>query len=273
MKSKRFFTSVEIEKWNKILSKSYFKYKLGVHEKTKSILVFEAPTQYGDIRSSSLSRFATDPYKTVGLKDIVEYNKHMPFRYDFSFSVIKRRKNEFFEMLNTFVECGIETGERNPIIDIKKEVSDFKLTEHKIGNNELIRIKYSFTSLLPAMFVTTLIEDTISFFELIWGYTENGEEECLLKFPIGSVVSLKDNKGIDYMVNGYEFIRPNSTISFDTQKPIISKVDVTKTTIMYDLVCIESGINSSIVRYGESCIAHESDIIPSRTNNLNIILN
>lgn len=37
--------------------------------------------------------------------------------------------------------------------------------------------------------------------------------------------------------------------------------------------CIESGIKSGIVRYGNSCIAQESDIVPSRTNNLNIILN
>lgn len=268
-KSRRFFSQEEIDKWNKIIEKSYHKYRLGVHERTKSILVYEAPG-WG---SSSIGVGLSTSQRRE-LKDIVEYNKYSTFRYNFSFSVIKKRKDEFFHILNTFIESGIETGEDKPIIDLKKEVYNFKITEHTIGKNDLIRVQYEFTSLLPAMFVTTLIEDTISFFELMWGYTEDGEEQCLLKYPIGSIVSIKDKKGIDYMVNGYEFIRVNIQIAYITQKPIIGNLPVIKTpTILYDLVCIESGISSGIVRYGDSCISQESDIIPSRTNNLNIILN
>jgi hypothetical protein len=268
MKSKRFFTNEEIEKWNVIISKGYHKYKLGVHSGTKSLLVYEQPGW------GYKSGTPFDAAQRRDLKDIIEHNKYSPFNYNFSFSVIKRRKDEFFNILDKFIECGIHTGEDKPIIDLKKAAYDFKMTEHTIGKNELIRVQYSFTNLLSAMFITTLIEDTISFFELIWGYTDDGEEQCLLKYPIGSVVSLKGKKGIDYMVNGYEFLRVNSEqFSYNIQKPLISKPDTTKSTILYDLVCIESGINSGIVRYGESCIAQESDIVPSRTNNLNIILN
>lgn len=260
MKGKRYFTNEEIEKWNKIIEKGYHKYKLGVHDRTKGLYVYESPSRGSD-------RFLIgSPEQRKGLKDLVDYDKYSPFKFNFSFSVIKKRKSEFFEILDKFIECDIETGERTPIVDLKKESYKFRQTEHKIGNNDLVRIQYNFESLLPAMFVTTLIEDTISFFELMWGYTEDGEEECLLKYPIGSVVSIKDQKGIDYMINSYEYIRPNTLVTS-------SLGNIVKSTILYDLVCIESGLSSGIVRYGSSRIAQESDIIPSRTNNLNIILN
>lgn len=270
---KRFFTNDEIKKWNEILEKSYSRFSLGIHDNTKSILIYERPDSF---RTSS---YSSAPVRKE-FKDLTDSFNYTSFKYNFSFSVIKRRRDEFFKILDRFIELGIETGrhesdERDrPLLDLKKEVNKFRQTEHSIGNNELIRIQYSFTNILSAMFVTALIEDTISFFELMWGYTEDGEEKCLLKYPIGNIVSIKDKKGIDYMINGYELIRPNSSISYDREKPIISKLDtITKPTILYDLVCIESGINSTIVRYGSSCIAHENDICPSRTNNLNIILN
>jgi hypothetical protein len=270
---KRFFTNEEIKKWNDILEKNSSNFLLEVHNNTKSILIYEKPNSF--ISPSKFTRSSL--LERRNFNHLLNSFNHKSFRHNFCFSVIKKRSNEFFKILESFTDDGIEVGHFESEIekfDLKKEINNFKQTEHTIGNNDLIRIQYSFTNILSAMFVTALIEDTISFFELMWEYSEDGEEKCLLQYPIGNIVSLKDKKNIDYMVSGYELVRPNSILSIYKEKPFFRKFDpITNPTILYDLVCIESGINSGIIRYGSSCIAQENDICPSRTNNLNIILN
>jgi hypothetical protein len=128
----------------------------------------------------------------------------------------------------------------------------------------MIRFKYEFRSPLKAMLVTLILEDTIKFFQLMWGYTESGEEQCLVKYPIGSIVSLKSSLNVDYMVDKYVFMRPHINSPFNTPSEF---------SIRYQLICIENDVRSGVIRYGEMVIAQEDDICPSRTNNLNIILN
>jgi len=267
MESKRYFSEDEIKKWNGIFEKRRLSYRLHVHALTKSLSVYQS-FQSGGIYD--------EEKKAHTLSDFMKY----PFYYEFSFSVIKRRRDEFFKIVDKFIRGGIEyigssdSGMGQVLMDLKKEVYDHELTDHSFGKNELIRVQYKFKSALVAMFVSTIIEDAISFFEMMWEYTEEGEESCLVKYPIGSVVSLKTNKGIDYMIDGYEFMRHNSIMTYyNGSKPIISKWNSSENIILYEMVCIESGLTSSIIRYGDSCIAHEDDICSSRTNNLNIILN
>ncbi len=49
------------------------------------------------------------------------------------------------------------------------------------------------------------IEEAIDCFNLLYGYDENGEEINLLKFPIGTIVTIENDTDKDYLVIDYNF--------------------------------------------------------------------
>lgn len=269
----RFFSEKEIEKWNGILQKMNYKYTISIDNNSHKLIFIDK----WDTSLLSTGRKENDAEM---LKNFMS-PQYSQFQYNFSFSVIKKRKDDFFNIVSSFITQGFEIGgyDTSKYFDIRQEATErtghFLEVEHTVYNNEMVRITYIWKNPLIAMMVSTIIEDAIKFFEIMWEYTEDGEEKCLIKYPIGSIVSRKGNKGIDYMVNSYEFVRPNTYITYNASKPYLGTdmIAIDKPTILYDITCIESDIKSSVIRYGESCIVSEEDIGPSRTNSLNIILN
>lgn len=270
MANKRYFSEEEVTKWNEILSKRYFRYGMSI-DSSKKIRFFDRNDPSNDIYANS-GGYYNDP-KSIYDK-VITPQEYSTFSYDFSFSVIKKRKDEFFKIVDSFIVHGFEIGyDIKKSLDLKEEAYKHTQINHTVYNNEMVRVVYNFNNPLSAMLVSTIIEDAISFFGMMWGYTEKGEEQCLIKYPIGSIVSKSSLKNVDYMVNNYEFVRPNCIVTHVSTKPYHSHVVITKPTILYDIVCIENDIKSPIIRYGDSCIISEGDICASRTNNLNIILN
>ena len=100
------------------------------------------------------------------------------------------------------------------------------------------------------------IKDCVSFINSLYGYDEDGSEILLVRFRIGSIVNIGIDiyeygcDPIDYVIVGYEFERDsNGGLICD-----IREVD-------------ENG------NFLSKTIIEESKLIPSRGNNLNILLN
>lgn len=268
MSGKRFFSEKEIEKWNEIFQKKNYKYLVSVDSSTKKLRFQDR----WDTSLLSTGRIEND----TDLCNSFMNPQFSSFEYDFSFSVIKKRKDEFFKIVDRFITEGFEIGgyDTSRSFDLKEEVYKCNQMDHTVYKNEMIRTTYSWKNPLLAMMISTIIEDAIGFFEIMWEYTEDGEEKCLIKYPIGSIVSRIGNKGIDYMVNSYDLARANAGMTYYASKPYVgTNITIDKPTILYDIVCIEIDTKSPIIRYGDSCMVSEGDICPSRTNNLNIILN
>jgi hypothetical protein len=269
MSGKRFFSEKEIERWNEILQKRNYKYSV-------SIDIASNKLRFHDRWDTSLLSSGRQENDTDICNKFMNDQQFSSFQYDFSFSVIKKRKNEFFKILDGFIGDGFEIGgyDTSKSFDLKEESHKYSQMDHTVYNSMMVRVTYNWKNPLLAMLLSTIIEDAIGFFGMMWGYTEDGEEKCLVKYPIGSIVSRSSNKGIDYMVNSYDFARVNSYMTYYANKPYVgTNITLDTPTILYDIVCIESDIKSPIIRYGDSCMVSEGDICPSRTNNLNIILN
>ena len=189
-----------------------------------------------------------------------------PFiRYDFTFSIASNRNEIFFEL---FKKLSFETfGSKSIYHDMNNEkISDIKFNEdviegkevnkHSILEKEYIRHTYHFAGKLSSIMAYVLyLEDTINFFSEIWGYNEDGSEVCLLKYPIGTVVSKPTDKSTDYLVLDYKYRKQGSKYSID-------------------FVASEMMNNKgSIITYGEIYTFRESDLCYSRNSRIDDILN
>jgi hypothetical protein len=99
------------------------------------------------------------------------------------------------------------------------------------------------------------LEDTINFFSEIWGYDEDGSEVCLLKYPIGTIVSLEKDKSKDYLVLDYKYSKSDGKyhIDFVASEMLNSK--------------------GSIIKYGDVSTFNESQLCYSRNSRIDDILN
>ena len=189
-----------------------------------------------------------------------------PFiRYDFTFSIASNRNEIFFEL---FKKLSFEPfGSKSIYHDMNNEkISDIKFNEdviedkevnkHSILEKEYIRHTYHFAGKLSSIMAYVLyLEDTINFFSEIWGYNEDGSEVCLLKYPIGTVVSKPTDKSTDYLVLDYKYRKQGSKYSID-------------------FVASEMMNNKgSIITYGEIYTFRESDLCYSRNSRIDDILN
>ena len=237
-------------------------------------------------------------FKMSGL-DLVIYNKYdstqkniigeadklnltdKSISYKFAFSVSKRRKNDFFNLLNELALEGVRFGDygheytKLKNYDITKLFSYYTETEHKVLNTEFVRIEYTLDNIINALVIITLVDDTIRLFENMWGYEEDGTEVSVMKYRIGDIVSVRggttiyltqDDTSKDWMIVGYSPNRPYvADRSSNPSKSTEYKMD-------YKLVAIESN-KGGIIRYGKVIVADESSIRPNRNNNLNVLLN
>lgn len=183
--------------------------------------------------------------------------------YLFSFSVCEKRIDDFYEILDRIISKGVE----NLVFSDGREYKNILLTDsiinsknettHSYINRSYKKIDYHFIGKTSnIMAYVQAIKNAIEFFSLIWGYTETGEETCLLKYPIGSIVSPVNDKSKDVLVFGYYYEQIQHSFS-----------------ILYEVYEILSDEKSPILKYGHKLILRENDLTLSRTAQVNSILN
>lgn len=184
--------------------------------------------------------------------------------YEFTFSICEKRIDEFFEIFDRISDGGVEnfcySNGNNSTTRVEftdKVIHSESKVVHKVYNRNYVKIKYNFRGKVSSIFAyIKFLEDTIGFFGNIWGYTEEGEEICLLKYPIGNIVSPIKEKSMDVLVIDYVYLKLTDQY-----------------TINYMVCEILSDEKSSILKYGDSFTIKEEDLTLSRTNQINSLLN
>lgn len=186
-------------------------------------------------------------------------------KWEFSFSVVESRKDEFLKILNRLLSKGISNhvdvygnGNKhekiNASVDILTSSDEFT---HEIYNRTYIKYTYKFNGRLSSiMSYITIVEDSIEFFSNTWGYDEKGEEHCLVKYPIGTVVSKVKDKSSDFLVLDYDYV-----------------VDYKEFIINYVISEMFTDEKSMIIKYGDSETVREDDLCYSRNDRIDNILN
>lgn len=189
-----------------------------------------------------------------------------PFiRYDFTFSIASNRTETFFDL---FKKLSLEPfGSKSIYHDMNNEkITDIQFTEdvieskevntHSILEKEYIRYTYHFGGKLSSIMAYVMyLEDTINLFSEIWGYGEDGSEICLLKYPIGTIVSLPKDKSTDYLVLDYKYRKLDGKYYIDF---VVSEMINNK---------------GSVITYGEIYTFRESELCYSRNSRIDNILN
>ena len=184
------------------------------------------------------------------------------FNYRFAFSIASNREEEFYSIFNKVAKEPFENHvlTANGTVArlmLNKNIADEPIkTLHKVFDKEYLRLEYNFIGKLSSiMAYVGLLEITIEYFSQIWGYDEDGNEYNLMKFPIGNIVSPADDKSKDYLILDYKFIRAGS--------------------FMIDYVACEmfADKNSAIVKYGPVQTFSEKNLVWSRNNRIDDILN
>jgi len=189
-----------------------------------------------------------------------------PFiRYDFTFSIASNRTETFFDL---FKKLSLEPfGSKTIFSDMNNEkITDIRFTEdvieskevntHNILEKEYIRYTYHFAGKLSSIMAYIMyLEDSINFFSDIWGYSEDGSEICLLKYPIGTVVSKPTDKSTDYLVLDYKYRKIDGKYYINF---IVSEMMNNK---------------GSIITYGEIYTFREPELCYSRNSRIDNILN
>lgn len=255
----KYLTDTEILNWNKRLEKSdYSVYPIS------------------NMRSGS---------PDIIFRQKVNNNHHMllgdqfvetpdPFiRYDFTFSIASNRKSDFFDLFEKLSneEFGTKSILRVPTNEYRNLPSNDKIfdipfndsiidkkeeNKHFIYDKEYVRFTYHFAGKLGSiMAYISYLEDAINFFSEIWGYNEDGSEVCLLKYPIGTIVSLLKDKSKDYLVLDYKYRKMDGKYF----------IDFTISEMLND--------KGSIIKYGEVISASEGLLCYSRNSRIDNILN
>lgn len=186
--------------------------------------------------------------------------------YQFVFSIAKNRVDYFFDILDKLKEEEIGTltcytGTNNVTKTSEILLSDSIILKkdfsvHNISQKEYVRYTYVFTGKLSQIMAYVFyLEDTIEFFSKIWGYNEDGTEVCLIKYPIGSLVSNIKDKSKDYLVLDYVYRKLDNNYYID-----------------YEVTEVLGGY-SSVIKYGDVKINRESEICFSRNGRIDDILN
>lgn len=183
--------------------------------------------------------------------------------FEFSFSICEKRVEHFFEIFDNVKKSYIDAyvystpDKATKIVFREESCIEKKETTHKIFNRNFKTVEYTFEDKVSSvMCYLKYIEDTIEYFNLIWGYTSEGEELNLLKYTIGSIVSPVNDKSVDLMIVDYVYKKYNEEY-----------------VIEYKTCQILGNDRSHIIKYGEFRTLPESKLTISRNNNLNSLLN
>lgn len=189
-----------------------------------------------------------------------------PFiRYDFTFSIASNRKETFLDLFEKLSKDPFGTKsiyrdqKSEKIMDITFNdtvIESKELNTHLVFEKEYIRFTIHFAGKLGSiMAYVSYLEDTINFFSEIWGYNEDGSEVCLVKYPIGTIVSLPKEKSKDYLVLDYKYRKIDGKYYIDF---IVSEMMNNK---------------GSVITYGEIYTFRESELCYSRNSRIDNILN
>lgn len=239
----KYLTDSEILKWNDRLEKSNF----------RLIPRYNTRNGHPDISINYVTNHFAGTYEIKETLDSF-------IDYQFSFSIIRSRKDDFFmlfkRMLNNNFGTQVIHDNKNKTIDVLKEEFIIKSEiEHRIVNRDFIKYNYKFSGKLSSIIAyVSYLEDTINFFQLKWGYDEHGNEICLTKYRIGDIVSFKEDKSKDYLVIDYDYVK----LADYRLDYCISEI---------------SDINSNIIKYGDVIYTQEKNLSFSRNNRIDNILN
>ncbi len=249
----RILKDIDIIKWNKRLDRS----------------PYHISSCNGHIQSNGLvSQSIGIIQKTnIGISHSTNYTFQQtndPFiKYDFSFSVSSNRRDDFFKIESILFNNGIhnsymDTNDKTHKIILTRDIITSKSEIiHNVYDKEYIKYSYHIEGKLTSIVAyITILDDTIEFFQNIWGYNENGQEHCLVKYPIGSIVSTNNDKSKDYMVIEYDYV-----------------VDYDKYIINYVISEMENNPKSLVIKYSGTEIQKESNLCYSRNDRINNILN
>ena len=199
--------------------------------------------------------------------------------YRFTFSVSKNNIQRFENLFLKFLKDGckhmlLENGYKQYFqIFEYEELDKFRKIEereeHKIYGVDFIKFTYDFNrspALATVLFIQ-IIKDVINIIGEYWGFDENGSEVCSIKYPVGSIVSLTTDKS-DFFVESISFIRENT----DKFKELKSKFVFKDELLLYNLLKIESNLNSQVLEFSDIYVVSSDTIIPNRGQRIDEIL-
>lgn len=253
MKNKkvRFLTDDEIISFNEKIS--YSQYTIKPH--------------YGNMGYANIIILVDKHPASSYTGHIQEVSSDVHLEYKFIFSVSSNRTEQFFEILEKIKKREMmsklsyqDSNNRINEFPIKFDetiISSKKEEQHKILEREFTRYTYNFSGKLTSILgYISCITETINYFSEIWGYDEDGKEHCLLKYPIGSIVSDVKDKSKDYLVLEYEFERTT-----DNKHHV------------YYVCCEMLNTDSPVIQYGKTFVTVEDELCFSRNNRIDDILN
>lgn len=246
----KYLSDTEILNWNRRLEKSdYAVHPLSNVRSGHPDVIFRQKINNGYSPMSEQLVETIDPF----------------IRYDFTFSIASNRKETFLDLFEKLSKESFGTKSiyrdqksekimdiifNDNVIESKEEIT------HLVFEKEYIRFTYHFAGKLGSiMAYVSYLEDTINFFSQIWGYNEDSSEVCLVKYPIGTVVSLPKDKSTDYLVLEYKYRKLDGKYFIDF---IVSEMLNNK---------------GSVITYGEICTFRESELGYSRNSRIDDILN
>jgi hypothetical protein len=247
----KYLSDTEILNWNRRLEKSdYAVYPISNVRSGNPDIVFRQKINNG--------------YSPMG-EQLVETLD--PFiRYDFTFSIASNRKETFFDLFEKLSKEAFGTKSAYHDNNNDRKIYDIPFNDgvietkeentHMVYEKEYIRYTYHFAGKLGSIIsYVSYLEDAINFFSEIWGYNEDGTEVCLLKYPIGTIVSLPKEKSKDYLVLDYKYRKLDGKhfINFVVSEMMNNK--------------------GAVIKYGEIYTFRESELCYSRNSRIDDILN
>lgn len=248
----KYLTDKDILKWNDRLENSEYRLNPRYNDRNGSP---DISIDY--INNNNNNNTFRDPTRLQTFDEIQE----PIIKYEFSFSIIKNRKDEFSILLNKMFQRELVTQfvyRNSPkSIEVYKDSDiDKSSINHSIFGREFIKYTYKFKGKLTSIIAyISYLEDAIVFFQLIWGYNKDGSEVCLTKYKIGDIVSFKNDKSKDFLIVDYYYNRIGEEYDIDY---IISE--------------IKSDVNSSVIKYGEALKETEYNLAYSRSDRIDNIL-
>ena len=247
----KYLSDTEILNWNRRLEKSdYAVYPLSNVRSGNPDIVFRQKINNG--------------YSPMG-EQLVETLD--PFiRYDFTFSIASNRKETFLDLFEKLSKEAFGTKSAYHDNNNNRKIYDITFNDgvietkeentHMVYEKEYIRFTIHFAGKLGSiMAYVSYLEDTINFFSEIWGYNEDGSEVCLVKYPIGTIVSLPKDKSTDYLVLDYKYRKLDGKHFIDF---VVSEMLNNK---------------GAVIKYGEVYTFRESELCYSRNSRIDDILN
>jgi hypothetical protein len=200
--------------------------------------------------------------------------------YKFVFSVSKNNIDRFEKLLDRFFSEGFRKDYQEynfpspSLIDLN--FSNFRKfevrSEHTFSGVDFVKFNYDFKDVpsLPAIFFIETLKDVIQIIGNYWNFDDDGNEICMIQYPIGSIVSLKSDRS-DFIVESMQFMREN-THDFQLIRKN-TRYDFSEEMILYKLLKIEKNSNSQALIFNDNEYVVTSDqIIPNRDNRIDQIL-